>query len=125
MSFEEITWRNLKSVYLIIKPIKELVDSWFDVRSGISKEAFITSFEQRYFLRRLVVRAFKEMLYAHQVREVVLAYSSRTSGWAGKTTQCDDAWLLEPYRITWGDGTTTDIVLIDEDSEPLAPSDSL
>lgn len=84
MELDNVTWRNLKSIYLTIPAIKKLVDDSFVAGTG-SKEAYITSYEARHFLRRLVIRAFKEMIHARKVRDIVLDWSVGGSGWGGES----------------------------------------
>jgi hypothetical protein len=106
MELDNITWRNLKSIYLTIQPIKKLVDGWCDLDGPGTKEAHITSYVYRHFLRRLVVRAFKELVWARKVHDITL-------GGLVCTIQrpCESS---DVHRITWKDGTTTDVIFVDD-----------
>jgi hypothetical protein len=83
MSLEVATWRSLKSIYLTITPIKNLVDAWIDIGDDEDVSLYITAYNQRHFLRRLVVRAFLEMDYAHRVQHLILDDFTDNSGWEG------------------------------------------
>lgn len=82
MELDNISWRNLKSIYLTISPIKKLVDSWCDCGTS-STEIYLTSFEARYFLRRLVIRAFEELYSNRKVKSISLSEASKTILWEG------------------------------------------
>lgn len=85
MELDNITWRDLKSIYLTIPVIRKSVNGWFDGGSSSEKAIYITSYGARYFLRRLVVRAYKDLQWDRKVLSVVLDSASESTGWTGKT----------------------------------------
>jgi hypothetical protein len=69
------TWHTFKMIFLLNSEIFSLVCSWID---HAEPSTFITKWQQRYFLARLVERAFRELTHNHSnvVEVVVLEGSS-------------------------------------------------
>jgi hypothetical protein len=99
MSISHQHWRCLKKVFLESSEINKLVISWVD---DAEPTKFVTKWEQRFFLQRLVCRAYRELNFAKgksQIEDIVLAGNMVESrkGRKYRSFILPSQWLLFPY----------------------------